>query len=79
MAKTILPTPVGATVLTKFQVASRCACHATTIMRWATDPAYADLNFPKPVRLGEARVGFLADEVDAWLRSRPRVTRGEAA
>ena len=67
------------TVRTKAEVARQCGVHPVTVMRWATDPAYADLGFPAPVRLGEARVGFLADEVDTWLRSRPRVTRGEAA
>ena len=28
--------------------------------------------FPKPVKLGAVKIAFLADEVEAWLASRPR-------
>ncbi len=35
-------------------------------------------DFPKPVRLGPQtrRVGFLASEVEAFIKARPRVTGG---
>ena len=29
-------------------------------------------DFPVPVRLGRRAVGFLADEVERWIRERPR-------
>ncbi len=29
-----------------------------------------DGKFPKPVRLGENRVAFVADEIDAWINER---------
>ena len=31
-------------------------------------------NFPVPVKLGSRAVGFLSDEVEAWIRDQPRVT-----
>ena len=30
--------------------------------------------FPRPVKLGERAVGWKADEVLAWIESRPRTT-----
>ncbi len=38
-----------------------------TVRRWATDPHYAHLNFPKPIRLGDNSVGFVEEEIDEWL------------
>ncbi len=37
-------------------------------------PRY-DETFPKPIRLGEASVGWLSHEVDAWLASRIELSR----
>ena len=37
-----------------------------TIRRWATDPKYSHLDFPKPVPLGDNSVGFVDEELDAW-------------
>jgi prophage regulatory protein len=31
--------------------------------------------FPKPVKLGVAKIGFWQWEVDEWLKSRPRVAK----
>jgi len=31
-----------------------------------------DPTFPRPIKLGPASVGWLSDEVEAWLRSRQR-------
>lgn len=28
--------------------------------------------FPKPVKLGARAVGFRSDEVEAWIKNRPR-------
>ena len=39
-------------------------------MKVATDPAYAHLNFPKPVRIGKNSVAFVEDELDAWMEAR---------
>ena len=41
-----------------------------TIRRWATDPKYAHLNFPKPISLGDNSVGFVEGEIDGWLAAR---------
>jgi len=32
-------------------------------------------DFPAPVSLGPRAVGWLADEIDAWIAERPRRTR----
>lgn len=32
--------------------------------------------FPRPVRLGARAVGWLENEIDAWLRSRIQESRG---
>lgn len=38
--------------------------------RVRTDPG-----FPKPIDLGERRVGLLLAELDAWVASRPRANK----
>ena len=50
--------------------AKKCDVTPVTIRRWATQPDYADLNFPKPISLGANSVGFIEDEVDEWLAAR---------
>lgn len=35
--------------------------------------------FPKPIKLGDVKIAFNANEVEAWLRERPRAAIGEAA
>lgn len=35
--------------------------------------------FPKPIKLGDVKIAFDANEVNAWLRERPRAAIGEAA
>ena len=31
-------------------------------------------DFPRPIRLGARAVGWKADEISAWIESRPRAT-----
>ena len=50
--------------------AIKCDVRPITIRRWATDPKYAHMKFPKPVELGENSVGFVEAELDAWLEAR---------
>lgn len=50
--------------------AQKCDVTKITIRRWATNPDYAHLNFPKPVELGDNSVGFVESEVDSWLEAR---------
>ena len=47
--------------------AQKCGVAPITIRRWATEPEYADKNFPKPISLGENSVGFVEEEIDAFL------------
>lgn len=35
--------------------------------------------FPVPVQLSAARIAWRADEIEAWISSRPRAPYGEAA
>ena len=50
--------------------AQKCDVSPITIRRWATLPEYSDLNFPRPVSLGENSVGFVEQEVDDFLARR---------
>ncbi len=51
--------------------ASKCGGKSViTIRRWATNPDYAHLNFPKPISTGDNSVGFDEAEIDAWLEAR---------
>ena len=50
--------------------AERCDVVPLTIRRWATDPKYAHLNFPKLLDLGDNSVGLIEEEFDAFLAER---------
>ena len=50
--------------------AQKCDVTPITIRRWATNPDYSSLNFPKPISLGDNSVGFAEHEVDDWLAER---------
>ncbi len=47
--------------------AVKCGVAPITIHRWASDPKYAHMDFPKPIRLGDNSVGYIEEEVDAFL------------
>ncbi len=58
-------------ILRRSATAERCGNVALiTVDRWADDPRYAHLNFPKKVHLGDNSCGFVEAEVDAWLEAR---------
>ena len=40
------------------------------------DRAVRDGSFPKPVQLGARAVGWLSDEIEAWLVARVEASRG---
>ncbi len=50
--------------------AIKCGVAPITIHRWATDPKYSYLNFPRKISLGDNSVGFIEEEVDAFLEAR---------
>lgn len=52
-------------VLTFSEVADLTGVSVSTLYRWVSDS-----RFPRPIRLGPARVGFLATAVEAWLTER---------
>ncbi len=47
--------------------AERCDVVPLTTRRWAPDPKYAHLNFPKLLDLGDNSVGLIEEEFDAFL------------
>ena len=49
--------------------ARKCGVNRMTLYRWATQPEYVHMDFPKPVTLGANSVGFIEAEVDAWLEA----------
>jgi predicted DNA-binding transcriptional regulator AlpA len=63
-------------ILRKKTTADRYGVSTRTIDRWSTDPKYADMNFPKPVPLGENSVGFLEHEIDADIECRAALRGG---
>ena len=50
--------------------AVKCGVTPITIRRWATEDKYAHMGFPKPISLGENSVGYVEQEVDAFLEAR---------
>ena len=50
--------------------ALKCGVTPITIHRWATEDKYAHMAFPKPISLGENSVGYVEQEVDAFLEAR---------
>jgi predicted DNA-binding transcriptional regulator AlpA len=50
--------------------AERCDVVPLTIRRWATDPKYLHLGFPKLIDLGDNSVGLVEEEFDEWLAER---------
>ena len=57
-------------LLRKLVAAARVGWHPEHMMKVATDPTYAHLNFPKPVRIGKNSVAFVEAEIDAWIEAR---------
>ena len=64
----------GLRILRKSAAARKLGVHPSTPVRWATDPRYAHMGFPKPIALGDCSVGFVESEIDAWIASRPRIS-----
>ncbi len=54
-------------VLRPKAMAQKCGVTPITIHRWAHDPKYAHMNFPKPIPLGDNSVGYSEEEADDWL------------
>lgn len=50
--------------------ARKCGISKMTLYRWATQPEYAEKNFPKPISLGDNSVGFVEEEIEKWLADR---------
>ena len=51
-------------------VARKCGVSRMTIWRWATQPEYAEMCFPRPLDLGANSVGFVESEIEDFLTSR---------
>ena len=44
----------------------------TTYSRPSIYRLIATRGFPRPIKMDDVKIAFLADEVEAWLKSRPR-------
>jgi len=49
----------------------------TTYSRPSIYRLIARQKFPKPLKLGDVKIAFRADEVEAWLASRPTALGGD--
>lgn len=54
-------------LLSKKEVCNRTSYSRAHIDRLANDDDYRHMGFPKPVRLGQARVAFVEHEIDEWI------------
>lgn len=52
------------------EVSRRVGYHQVHVKRLASDPAYAHIGFPKPVRIGDNGVAWVEDEIEAWQKAR---------
>ena len=58
-------------IIRRGKTAEKCGNVALiTVDRWADDPRYAHLKFPKKVRLGDSSVGFVEQEINDWLAAK---------
>lgn len=48
-------------------VLNRLGISRPTLWRWLRDETH---NFPRPIRLGKRKLGFVTAEVDAWIVNR---------
>lgn len=53
----------------------------TTFSRPSIYRLIATRGFPRPIKMGDVKIAFLADEVESWLKGRPRAlaTRAHAS
>ncbi len=56
-------------LLSKKEVCVRTSYSRAHVDRLANDQDYRHIGFPKPVRLGQARVAFVEEEVDNWIKA----------
>ena len=54
-------------IIRKKEAAARVGYHPVHLMRRAVDP---DDDMPSPVRIGPGAVGFVEEEIDAWIKAR---------
>ena len=57
-------------ILRYADAARKCGVSKMTVYRWATQPEYADMEFPKPFELGPSSVGFIESEINDWLEAK---------
>lgn len=63
-------------LLSKKQVCELTSYSRAHIDRLANDPDYGHFGFPKPVRLGQARVAFVESEVMDWIAAQVAMRDG---
>lgn len=69
---------ISGSVLRRRQLETRLGLSRSTIYdKLNPKSPRHDPDFPKPIRLGNAAVGWLSDEVDEWLAGRIEASRSE--
>ena len=56
-------------LLSKKEVCVLTSFSRAHVDRLANDPKYRHMGFPKPLRLGQARVAFVEEEVMNWIKA----------
>lgn len=55
-----------------------CGSKSSRYQRQDPNSPYYDPTWPKPIKLSTRSVGYLANEIEAWIASRPRIgAKGE--
>ena len=57
-------------LLSKKEVCQKTSYSRAHVDRLSRDEEYRHIGFPKPVRLGQARVAWVEQEVDEWISLR---------
>ena len=66
-------------VLRPKDTAKKVGISRVQLHRWATDPTYAKLAFPRPFKIGPNTTAYCEEEVDDWLAERAAKRATEAA
>lgn len=72
MPNTATPTASAPRLMSMRQVTTM-----TTYSRPSIYRLIAQGRFPKPIKLGDVKIAFRADDVEAWLASRPPALSGD--
>ena len=62
--------------LSPTRVAERYGKTVSTIYRWANEPRFAHLNFPKPIKIGDKSTVWSVPALEGWDAERATLSTG---